>query len=154
MASGQLSRKYFDMRVLGTEGLYNAGLLLYDEIRKTNALSVGGLATGAVPLAAVISIISFQKGDNPPLQMFYVRKSPKEHGTGRLIEGVAEAPVAIVDDVITSGSSALQAARAISSENLEISGIFCVLFRGSKQNEKTLKKSGGIFGYTFTQDDF
>ncbi len=155
LASGKKSHQYFDMRILSgnPEGLHEAATILHDMVKNTGARSVGGLAAGAIPIATMVSSISFCRGDTPPLNMFFVRKTTKDHGTGQQIEGVTQTPVAILDDVITSGGSALQAARVAQKNGLEVVGIFCILFRGSEQNRRELERISPL-RHVFTQDDF
>jgi orotate phosphoribosyltransferase len=73
--------------------------------------AVGGLTMGADPLASATSTVSYLGAR--ALAAFYVRKQAKGHGTGQWIEGTkglrAGMPVAILEDVVTTGGSALQA---------------------------------------------
>src|SRR5437868_14231475 len=75
--------------------------------------AVGGLTLGADPIAYAISYASAHTAS--PIRAFTVRKEAKTHGTGKLIEGPFERGdrVAIVEDVITTGSSAARAAEAV-----------------------------------------
>ena len=74
---------------------------------------MGGLTLGADPLAAAITALSFETGQN--LRAFLVRKEPKGHGTGSLIEGDLEPgeKVAVLEDTITTGASARKAIDAV-----------------------------------------
>jgi orotate phosphoribosyltransferase len=115
LSSGKTSDFYIDSKqtVLSAEGHFLVGhlfcALIEDRVPKVEA--VGGLTLGADPLASATSLVSFLLGR--PLAAFYVRKEPKGHGTGQYIEGArhlrAGAPVAIVEDVITTGASTLKA---------------------------------------------
>jgi orotate phosphoribosyltransferase len=68
---------------------------------------VGGLTAGADPISNAIAYYSLE---HPPLtNMFSVRKDRKDHGTRKWIEGIAEDPIAVVDDVVTSGGSVIKA---------------------------------------------
>ena len=82
--------------------------------------SIGGLTMGADPIALAVGMASSAANpDGPaPLQVFCVRKTAKAHGRNRLIEGRFEKghQVVVVDDVITTGGSTLQAIDAIESE--------------------------------------
>ena len=66
-----------------------------------------------------------------PLDAFTVRKAAKTHGTGRRIEGgfVAGADVVVVEDVITTGGSALEAIAAIMAEGGKVLGVLAVVDR-------------------------
>lgn len=115
LSSGQKSNFYIDCRqtVLTAEGHFLVGSL-FGRVLAENARdveAVGGVTLGADPLASAVSTLSFLTGR--PLPAFYVRKEPKGHGTGQWIEGTKSLRsgmrVAIVEDVVTTGGSALKA---------------------------------------------
>lgn len=153
LASGVTSSEYFNMKNLGIDGLALTTAILYKMLQKTDAVSVGGLESGAIPLSVAISCMSFAQGDSKPLEWFYVRKEPKSHGIGSKIEGKIRSPVMVLDDVVTSGGSALKAIHDIKERNIEYIGIICVMFRGNKENRKKLEEEGD-FECIFSQDDF
>jgi len=115
LASGLKSDFYIDCKqtVLTAEGHFLVGSLLLGLIRERAPAveAVGGLTMGADPLASSVSTLSYVAGR--PLAAFYVRKEAKGHGTGQWMEGVkslrAGMPVAILEDVVTTGGSALKA---------------------------------------------
>jgi len=115
LASGQKSNFYIDCKqtVLTAEGHFLVGALLNRvlALQAPEVEAIGGVTMGADPLASAVSTMSFLMGR--PLPAFYVRKEPKGHGTGQWIEGTkslrAGMPVAILEDVITTGGSALKA---------------------------------------------
>ena len=115
LASGLKSNFYIDCKqtVLTAEGHFLVGSLLLGLVRERapQVEAVGGLTMGADPLASAVSTLSYVSG--APLAAFYVRKEPKGHGTGQWIEGVKSLrpgmPVAILEDVVTTGGSALKA---------------------------------------------
>jgi orotate phosphoribosyltransferase len=90
---------------------------------------VGGLTLGADPVAYAIAAASFAEG--PAIDAFTVRKEAKQHGLQRLIEGNFEpgAIVVVVEDVITSGSSALKAIDAVVREGGVVAGVLAVVDR-------------------------
>jgi orotate phosphoribosyltransferase len=90
---------------------------------------------GADPVAYAIAHTSWIAGS--PIDAFSVRKQPKEHGTGRRIEGNFEAGsrVVVIEDVITSGGSALQACAAIEAEGGEVTGVLAIIDRESGGRE-------------------
>ena len=72
--------------------------------------AVGGLTLGADPLVSAISVVSAYQ--NCPIPALIVRKEPKGHGTQTYVEGPilqAESEVVVVEDVVTTGASALKA---------------------------------------------
>src|SRR5207248_6246001 len=91
--------------------------------------AVGGLTLGADPIAYAISYASAHTAS--PIRAFTVRKEAKAHGTGKLIEGPFERGdrVAIVEDVITTGSSAARAAEAVREAGAEIAGVLALVDR-------------------------
>lgn len=89
--------------------------------------SIGGLTMGADPIAYAIAAESFRRG--APVNAFSVRKEAKEHGRGRRIEGCFEpgARVVVIEDVITTGGSALKACEAVEEEDgLVLAVLACV----------------------------
>lgn len=115
LASGRKSNFYIDCKqaVLGAEGHFLVGWLFARTIgaRAPEVEAVGGLTMGADPLASAVATVSYLSPR--PLRAFYVRKEPKGHGTGQWIEGAKGLrpgmPVAILEDVVTTGGSALKA---------------------------------------------
>ncbi len=104
------------------------GLGLLDE-RGWDVDCIGGLTLGADPIAYAISYAS---ACSPrPRRAFTVRKEPKKHGTAKLIEGpfVPGDRVAVVEDVITSGGSALRAIDAVRAEGGRVVGVLALVDR-------------------------
>lgn len=91
--------------------------------------SVGGLTLGADPVSYAIAYASALAGT--PVRAFTVRKEAKAHGTGRLIEGPFRQGdrVAVVEDVITTGGSALRAVDAIRAAGGEVVGVLALVDR-------------------------
>jgi orotate phosphoribosyltransferase len=133
LASGQRSSYYIDCRLttMSAEGMVLIGQAGLRAIREAGwvASSVGGLTLGADPVAYAIAAASV--GSQRVLDAFSVRKEAKEHGTRRLIEGnfAPGSSVVIVEDVITSGSSALQAIQAVTAERGRVVGVLAVVDR-------------------------
>jgi len=115
LASGQKSNFYIDCKqaVLSAEGHFLVGWLFNQVIAEhaPQVEAVGGLTMGADPLASAVATVSYLGGR--PLDAFYVRKEAKGHGTGQWLEGRKllrpGMPVAILEDVVTTGGSALKA---------------------------------------------
>lgn len=135
LSSGKESDFYIDCKrtSLLAEGHFLIGRLLVDLITREAplAVGVGGLTLGADPIASAVSLTSYMAGS--PLEAFIVRKEPKGHGTGQWIEGLAAlgayAPVAIVEDVVTTGASTLKAIERAQSEGLKVLGAFALVDR-------------------------
>jgi len=111
LASGAVSNVYLDAKQVSyrPEGQRLVGEGIHALMGEVGAVSVGGLTMGADTLVAAAVHASF--GTPHPVTGFSVRKEAKGHGLGKWIEGVAPSGlrVAMVDDVITSGGSLLQA---------------------------------------------
>lgn len=133
LASGKASSIYIDARLttMSPEGMVLIGKLGLETIalNQWKCDSIGGLTLGADPVAYAISHTSASLPK--PLRAFTVRKEAKMHGTGRLIEGPFRNgdQVVVVEDVITTGNSALQAIAAIQKEGGTIAGILAVVDR-------------------------
>lgn len=133
LASGRESSHYVDARLttMSPEGLAVIGPLALQAIREHGwrVDAVGGLTLGADPIAYAIAVASVSQ---PPLvRAFTVRKEAKQHGTGRLIEGPMRDDdiVVVIEDVITTGGSALRAAEAIQRTGATISGVLALVDR-------------------------
>src|SRR6202023_2523548 len=119
LASGRTSNFYFNLKptMLDPEGAALLAELTFDALKDDNLDYVGGLEMGAVPLAGAIAPLSWIKGH--PIAAFFVRKKPKEHGAQLVVEGLAKGEslqgkrVVIVEDVTTTGGSALKAVGAV-----------------------------------------
>jgi orotate phosphoribosyltransferase len=133
LSSGGRSDFYIDARTttMHAEGQVLLGKVGYETIREAGLSpdAIGGLTMGADPLAYAIAAESWRQGD--PIHAFSVRKRPKRHGRGRRIEGCFEpgARVVVVEDVITTGGSALQACDAIREESGEVQAILALVDR-------------------------
>jgi orotate phosphoribosyltransferase len=146
LASGRRSDFYVDARLttMSPEGLSLIGPIALDALRKADwkPTAVGGLTLGADPIAYAISYAS--ASTNSPLRAFTVRKEAKTHGTGKLVEGpfITGDRVVIVEDVITTGSSALHAANAVRDAGGVIIGVLALVDREEGGREQI--RSAGI----------
>ncbi len=135
LASGAHSPWYIDCRLstMSAQGQALVGKLALARIRATGWQpdAVGGLTMGADPVAYAIAHAS--AGTLAPVDAFSVRKQAKEHGTGRRIEGNFQpgSRVVVVEDVITSGQSALTAVDAVRAEGGEVLGVLALVDRES-----------------------
>jgi len=103
--------------------------------------SVGGLTLGADPVSYAIAYAS--AGDPPMIRAFTVRKEAKAHGTGKLIEGPYRGGdrVVVVEDVITTGGSALRAVDAVRRAGGTVGGVLAVVDR-QEGGRETLERAG------------
>ncbi|HKZ46182.1 MAG TPA: orotate phosphoribosyltransferase [Thermodesulfobacteriota bacterium] len=158
LASGKKSDFYIDCRqtTLHHEGAYLVGKILYDMIKKSGLRieAVGGPTMGADPIATAISVISHLEGN--PMPAFIVRKEPKKHGLGQWIEGKKNlengANVAIVEDVVTTGGSSLQAVKMAEEEGLKVVAVLAMVDREEGGSEK-IREAGYEFKAIFTKRD-
>ncbi len=125
LSSGAKSDFYIDCKqvTLDAEGAVLCGELIHAVIEHVapRAMAVGGLTMGADPLATASSIASFRAGQ--PRPAFLVRKEPKGHGTNQWVESPAipqGSPVAIVEDVVTTGASTLKAIERVRLAGFEV----------------------------------
>lgn len=159
LASGRESDFYIDCKrtILTAEGHWLTGKLLFAGIREAFpvAVGVGGLTMGADPVASAVSLVSHLGG--APLAAFLVRKEPKGHGTGQWVEGLAALPagskVVVVEDVITSGGSALKAVERARSEGLVPVGVFALVDR-LEGGREAIEAAGVPVRALFTRSDF
>ena len=133
LASGARSNLYIDARMtaMSPEGLALIGPLGFDEITSAGWTpdSVGGLTLGADPVSYAIAYASALAGK--PVRAFTVRKEAKTHGTGKLIEGpfLQSDRVVVIEDVITTGGSALKAIEAVRNAGAMVIGVLSLVDR-------------------------
>lgn len=140
LASGARSNLYIDARMtaMSPEGLTLIGPLGVTELANASWLadSVGGLTLGADPVSYAIAYASVLTGS--PIRAFTVRKEAKAHGTGKLIEGPFQPAdrVVVIEDVITTGGSALKAIAVIRSAGGNVIGLLSLVDRQEGGREK------------------
>ena len=147
LASGRESDYYIDMRptTLHPAGAAHIGELIGDALADMKVDYVGGLEMGAVPIATAVSIASHRRGGH--IGAFFVRKKPKEHGAKKLVEGLPKGEtlkgknVVVLEDVTTTGGSALQAVEALREEGANILLVLTIVDRleGAKENFEAVK---------------
>jgi orotate phosphoribosyltransferase len=122
LVSGRMSQFYVNCKpvTLCARGMFLAGHLLFEEIKDDDVTGVGGLTFGADPLAVATAFASEVKAK--PINAFSIRKTRKDHGMIRWIEGDIQPGerVAIIDDVATTGGSTIKAIERARSEGLEV----------------------------------
>lgn len=145
LASGRRSSFYIDARLttMSGDGLVVIGGLGLDRLaaRGWTPRAVGGLTLGADPIAYSLALTAKRRGQ--VLDAFTVRKQPKNHGTGKRIEGCFSPgfPVVVVEDVLTSGASTRDAISAIESEAGHVLGVLTVVDR-EEGGREALERAG------------
>lgn len=138
LASGRRSSLYIDCRLttMSPEGQLLIGREGLAALRHADweADAVGGLTLGADPIAYAIahaSALAQEQGGGRLVRGFTVRKEPKQHGTGKRVEGPFRAGdrVVVVEDVITTGGSAMKAVEAIREAGGEVLGVLALVDR-------------------------
>ncbi|MES2522460.1 MAG: orotate phosphoribosyltransferase [Gemmatimonadota bacterium] len=139
LASGRRSSLYVDCRLttMSPDGQLLIGREALSALRNTGwpIDAVGGLTLGADPVSYAIahaSALAAEQGDpQPMLRAFTVRKEAKAHGTGRLIEGpfASGDRVVVVEDVITTGGSALKATESLRAAGAQVLGVLALVDR-------------------------
>jgi orotate phosphoribosyltransferase len=148
LASGRHSRYYFDKYRFETrpELLWPVGKLIAELIPERTQ-RIAGPELGAIALAAAASL---QAG----LPSLFVRSGTKEYGTAKQIEGVFDAGdrVVVIEDVMTSGQSAIKAAQALAAAGCQITGIIGVIDR-EEGAEEAVKAAGFQLASVFTRTE-
>jgi orotate phosphoribosyltransferase len=159
LASGRKSDFYFNLKptMLDPEGAALLAELTLDALAKDRIDYVGGLEMGAVPIAGAIAQLSFLKGT--PIAAIFVRKKPKEHGAKLSVEGLAKGEtlkgkrVVVVEDVTTTGGSALKAVEAVRDAGGEVALVFTMVDREEGAAE-TFKDAKLPFRSLFRASEF
>lgn len=159
LASGRKSNFYFNLKptMLDAEGASLLAELTLDALISEKVDYVGGLEMGAVPIAGAIAQLSFMRGH--PIQAFFVRKKPKEHGAKLTVEGLARGEslqgkrVVIVEDVTTTGGSALKAVEVVREAGGDVAFVFTMVDREEGAAE-TFKEAGLAFRSLFQAAEF
>lgn len=133
LASGARSSYYVDARrtTMSAEGQFLVGHVAYASLRESglDVTHVGGLTMGADPVAYALAHRSWVEGR--PLDAFSVRKKAKEHGTGQRVEGGLPpgARCLVIEDSMTTGSSAAAAVQALREFGATVVGVFTLVDR-------------------------
>ena len=156
LSSGKESNYYLDGRIitLTPEGAYLTASIILEMIKDKNLDAVGGPTLGADPIVGAIAALSYAK--NIPIKTFIVRKSTKEHGTQRQVEGPAlknGQRVILVDDVATTGKALIEAKEALEKIGVKIEKALVIVDRNEGAAEN-LSKAGLKLESIFTIADF
>ena len=159
LASGRKSHFYFNLKptMCHPEGAALLAELTYDALRDDRLDYVGGLEMGAVPLAGAIAQLSWLK--NHPIAAFFVRKKPKEHGARLAVEGLAAGEtlrgkrIVIVEDVTTTGGSAIRALEAVREAGGDVVLVYTMVDRDEGAAEN-FEKAGVAFRSLYKASEF
>ncbi|RHX84415.1 orotate phosphoribosyltransferase [Leptospira stimsonii] len=159
LASGKQSRHYFNCKeiTLVPDRLELLCKFIVDEhlpqVGITKPEAFGGLTMGADPICYGISLEFRKKNKN--VYPLIIRKTSKEHGTKKLVEGAVHTikSCVVVDDVITTGGSTIQAIRSLRDAGIEVTQGICILDRQEGGMEAILAEGVQIFPI-FKKSDF
>ncbi|MEW6456123.1 MAG: orotate phosphoribosyltransferase [Acidobacteriota bacterium] len=155
LASGRESTYYIDGKIttMDPEGAYLIANIVLEILKAFDVDAIGGYTLGADPIVGAVVGLSYQL--RKPIYGFIVRKEPKTHGEMKLIEGPFKRgwKVALIDDVVTTGSSILKAAKAVEEEGAEVALTMAIVDR-LEGGRKNLESKGYKFISIFTRKDF
>jgi orotate phosphoribosyltransferase len=131
LASGKKASYYLDCRqiTLDSQGVRLVGEGMLELLGSNMPALVGGMAIGADPITAAILTLAGTRGIS--LRGVMVRKEPKQHGTGRLVEGPFQPgeSLAVVEDVVTTGGSSLLAIEHCEAAGLKVQRVLAIIDR-------------------------
>jgi len=117
--------------------------------------AVAGVELGGCPLASAVASASW--ADSGPLDAVYVRKSTKQHGTRKMLEGAdrlgPSAKLVIVEDTVTTGGSTLRAIQAVRDAGFEVAGVIAVVDR-LEGGAAAIRDAGVPFSTLYDRTDF
>jgi orotate phosphoribosyltransferase len=153
LASGKASSYYINSKkvLFHGEAVALIGELLYHATSDLSIQAIGGPEVGAIPMAAAAAMRYHQHGR--PMEGFFVRKEAKGHGSKQRVEGEVKAGdrVAVIDDVLTTGGSVLQAIAEVEKVGAKVERVVCVVDRLQGAREAL---AGYDFRPLFTIRDF
>ena len=159
LSSGKESDFFIDCKpaVLTAEGhaLVGAALLgrIADFPQKIDA--VAGVELGGCPLASAVAAQSWAEGR--PLDAVYVRKSSKDHGTRKLLEGADRlspgAQIVLTEDTVTTGGSTLRAVERLREAGFQVAAVLAVVDR-LEGGAQAIRDAGVEFQALYDRSDF
>jgi orotate phosphoribosyltransferase len=154
LASGKESTYYVNSKkaLFHSEAVALLGEAIWDRTKDLNIQAAGGLEVGAIPLATATVLYYHQQGRE--LEGFFVRKEAKGHGSRERLEGVlpAGARVAVLDDVLTTGGSVVQAINEVEKAGATVVTVVCIVDRLEGARELLAPKY--LYQPIFTIRDF
>ena len=142
LSSGKRSNYYIDGKqiTLDPHGIFLVAKTILTMLQGVPVDAIGGPTLGADPIAASVALLSSQTGK--PLKAFLVRKEEKKHGTQKKVEGPpleAGDRVVVVEDVITSGQSVMNAIEEIGKLKCRVVKVICLVDREEGAGELLAK---------------
>ncbi|MBF0331358.1 MAG: orotate phosphoribosyltransferase [Candidatus Omnitrophica bacterium] len=156
LSSGKKSNYYLDARLvtLSAEGAFLCGKLVQDIVKAKKPTAIGGPSLGADPMVGAVGAVSFLQG--APVKTFIIRKEPKGHGKGKMIEGpeLKEADrIVIIDDVATTGKAFIHSIDALAQDGLKPVACVCIIDRQDGAREAVASRGVELFSL-FTASEF
>ncbi|GAO99267.1 orotate phosphoribosyltransferase [Fructobacillus ficulneus] len=148
-ASGIKSPIYTDLRQTisypKTRKAITLALAALIQEKYPQATVIAGVATAGIPQAALVAA-------ELNLPMVYVRSKPKDHGTGRQVEGVIQDndQVVLIDDLISTGGSVIDTAKAVVREGHQVAGVVSIFSYGFPDADKNFAEAGFAFAPLLT----
>lgn len=155
LASGKKASYYLDGKQITLDS-FGARLIaegFLELLGETLPTAVGGMAIGADPItAAILTLAGLQAR---PLKGVLVRKEAKGHGTQKFVEGPVQPgdTIAIVEDVVTTGGSSLQAIERVEAFGLKVVKVLAIIDR-MEGGAKAFADRGFPFASLLTIRDF
>ena len=156
LSSGKKSSYYLDARLvtLSAEGAFLCGRLIRDLVKDKNPTAIGGPTLGADPMVGAVGAVSFL--DGVPVKTFIIRKEPKGHGKGKMVEGPelkATDRIVIIDDVATTGKAFIHSIDALVADGLKPVACACIIDRQDGAKEALAARGVEMFSL-FTAKEF
>jgi len=156
LSSGKKSNYYLDCRrvTLTGEGAYYTARIFLDLVRDEAFEAIGGPTLGADPMIGALGAVSVAQ--NAPVRMFIIRKEPKGHGRGQMIEGPELKDgdrVVVIDDVATTGKAFVHSLDVLEAMNVKVAACLCIVDRNEGGRE-AVEARGVPMHSIFTAEDF
>lgn len=157
LSSGKKSSYYLDARLvtLSAEGAFLCGKLMRELVKDKEPTAIGGPTLGADPMVGAVGAVSFLL-DMEPVKTFIIRKEPKGHGKGRMVEGpelTGADRIVVIDDVATTGKAFIHSIDALEPDGLKPVVCACIIDRQDGARE-ALAARGVELRSLFTASEF
>lgn len=158
LVCGAKSQFYFDCKrtTLRADGQFYIGNIIYEMIKDSGVKAVGGLTLGADAISTAVAYTSYT--NNNPIHAMIVRKAVKDHGTKNKIEGFVypakKTKVVVVDDVITTGGSTIQAIETFLEAGFPVEMAVVLIDREEMDGKANVLKYVKDVRSIFTAKDF